>query len=85
MINKHGLPMTGIKAAAKETHYTDCGLHTGIYNNTNTDRIYADTQADFNTRVVWRYDAIILICVVNHRLTMQQIADRIADVINGVW
>lgn len=38
MRNRHGLPMTGIKAAAKEMHYTDCGLHTGIYYNSDTSR-----------------------------------------------
>ena len=30
MLDKHNLPMTGIKDAARETHYTDCGLYTTI-------------------------------------------------------
>lgn len=52
MLDKHGLPMTGIKEAARETHYTDCDLYTGIYYNTETGRIYADTQASCNTWLV---------------------------------
>lgn len=85
MLDKHGLPMTGIKEAARETHYTDCGLYTGIYYHTQSGRIYADTQAGCNTWLVWQDDAIIPICRVNYRMTMQQIADRIAEVVNGIW
>ena len=52
MVSKHGLPMTGLKEAAGETHYMDCGLCTGIYYNTDTGSIDADTQANCNTWVV---------------------------------
>ena len=52
MVSKHGLPMTGLKEAAGETHYMDCGLCTGIYYNTDTGWIDADTQANCNTWVV---------------------------------
>lgn len=85
MLNKHGLPMRGIKEATRETHYTDCGLYTGIYYNIETGRIYAYSEVGCNTWHVWEYDPVIPICNVNHRMTMQQIADRIADVVNGVW
>lgn len=85
MLNKHNLPMRGIKEAAGETHCTDCGLYTGIYYNTETGQIHTDIQASCNTWARWRDDDIILICIINHRMTMQQIADRIADVMNGTW
>ena len=49
MLNKHNLPMMGIKEAAGETHCTDCGLYTGIYYNTETGQIHTDIQANCNT------------------------------------
>lgn len=78
MVSKHELPMTEVKEAAGETHYMDCGLCTGFYYNTDTGRIYADTQASCKTWAVWQDDCIIPICNVNHRMTMQQTADRIS-------
>ena len=79
MLDKYGLRMIGISAAAKETQYTKYGLHTVISYDMDTGDIYADTYPDCNTWAEYKSPSVMDICRTDRPLTRQKIADLIAE------
>jgi len=81
MINTYGLTMIGLRQAAGNTHFPAHSLSTQISYDTATGQIHTAVHASANSWVVYRSPTIIYVCHANHRLTMQQIADRIAHAV----
>lgn len=81
MLNKHGLPMTHIKSAAGATNYIFLGVYQGIYYNTETGMIHYRHYRNWYGQTIFDDPAIIHVCTVNYCLTMQQIADHIAQAV----
>lgn len=79
-INKHGLKMVGLKAASGETVNWEfnSGGHVQISYNMVTGEIYTDVHIG-NSWSEYRNANIITICHTSEHMTMQQIADRIAE------
>ena len=79
MLDKYGLKMNGISAAAKETKYTEYGLYVVISYDMDTGDIYADAYPDCNTWAEFKSSSVIGICRTNIPLSQQEIADLIAE------
>lgn len=82
MLNKHGLKMKKIRAAAKETNKTANGkLRTQITYNTDTGEVIAKS----NSQSSWElFDdpSFLTICFATEPLTAQEIADLIFKAVN---
>lgn len=84
-INKHGLKMVGLKKASGETK--NYGYYSGKYNeifyNRKTGEVWAKFQYSLGQNSYTVYDdedhAIIKICNASEHMTMQELADRIAE------
>ena len=79
MLDKHGLKMNGITAAAKETRYTKYGLYVVISYDMDTGDIYADTYPGCNTWAEYKSSSVMGICRTDRPLSRQKIADLIAE------
>ena len=84
-INKHGLKMTGLKAASGATqdygYYSD--QYVELFYNRETGEIWAKHQVSLghNTWTVYDDPAVLKIGNVWQHLTMQAIADKIAEAV----
>lgn len=82
-INKHGLKMIGLKAASGATD--DYGYYSGQYDEIFYDRatgkIWTIYQYSLGQNSWTRYDGddVIKICNASQHMTMQEIADAIAE------
>lgn len=82
-INKHGLKMNGLKAASGWTE--NYGYYSGQYVQISYDRNTGDVLADYhyslgqNSWTRYHDPAIITVAMASNHMTMQQIADAIAD------
>ena len=86
-INKHGLKMTGLKAASGETK--DYGPYDGRYVQISYDmsdgEILTDYHCSFgqNSWSEYHSDNIITVCNATTHMTMQEIADAVSDSVNN--
>ena len=78
MINTHGLKMHGLKRASSETvNWKIRGWHTQISYDTETGDIYTNDHCGENWSVY--PPEVITVCHTDRHMTMQQIADAIAE------
>lgn len=84
-VNKHGLTMRGLKAASGETK--DCGYYSGHYVQISYDIVTGDIMTDYhyslgqNSWTRYHNPAIITVATTADHMTMQDIADAIARVL----
>lgn len=82
-INKHGLKMIGIKAAAAETNGLNPYDHgyVQISYDTETGDILTNYHYSIGQNSWTQYDDsnIITVCYTHSKMTMQEIADAIAN------
>lgn len=84
-INKHGLKMTGIKAAAAET--SGLNPHDHGYVQISYDTATGDILTNYhysigqNSWTQYNDSNIITVCYTHEKMTMQAIADAIADAV----
>lgn len=87
-INKHGLKMTGLKEAAGNTGgwTRGSGGYTEIFYDRLTGEIWTIQQCSRGHNSWTQYaDADVMkICETEEHLTMQEIADRIAEMLNDI-
>lgn len=82
-INKHGLKMRGLKAASGWTE--NYGYYSGHYVQISYDRNTGDVLANYHYSIGHNWwtqyhdPAIITVAMASNHMTMQQIADAIAD------
>ena len=76
-VNKHGIPMKGLKKASGNTaNWGFSGWHTQVsYDKLDGEIITTDHCGDGWTE--FQSDSIITICHTTHHMTMQEIADEI--------
>ena len=78
MINKYGLKMHGLKKASSETvNWKARGWHTQISYDTESGDIYTNDHCGESWSVY--PPKVITICHTDRHMTMQQIADAIAE------
>lgn len=86
MLNKYGLKMTGIKAAARETNYVHC--HFGSYVQIGYDRSTGDVIANYHVSgsdwTEWGRPDVVTVANARCKLTMQDIADAIRDTLDEI-
>lgn len=82
-VNKHGLPMNGLRKASGETIDWGCtsGGYTEIFYNKENGKIWTIDQVSIgeNSWTVYEDNNIIKICNTSNHMTMQQIADSIYE------
>lgn len=84
-INKHGLKMNGLKAASGWTE--NYGYYSGQYVQISYDRNTGDVLADYhyslgqNSWTRYHDPAIITVATTADHMTMQEIADAIAQAV----
>ena len=82
-INTHGLKMKGIKKASGDT----CNYSSGHYIQISYDTETGDIMTDYhyslgrNSWTQYHDPAIITICTTDYHMTMQDIADAIAEAV----
>ncbi|MFR2204088.1 MAG: hypothetical protein ACLS6Q_09775 [Christensenellaceae bacterium] len=84
-INTHGLKMVGLKKASGSTvNYTDAGWYDEVFYDMGTGEVWTVFQCSLgcNFETVYHDKDIIKICNTDRHMTMQQIADRIAEKIS---
>lgn len=85
-INKHNLPMTGLRAAAGETRNSlparNCYIQ--ISYDRNDGSILTDFYCSIGQQWWTNYHdgSIITVCTTSAPMTMQEIADRIEQAVN---
>ena len=83
MIDKHGYKMFGLKKASGQTE--DYGFYSPEYVSIHYDRSTGEVLTNFHCALgetEWtQYDdpKVVFICNAHRHMTMQQIADEIAD------
>ena len=82
-INRHGLKITGLKTASGKTCACspyEAGYYEVFYNldNGSVWTVYRYSSG-FNCRAEESRENVIRVCSTREHLTMQEIADRIAD------
>lgn len=84
-INTHGLKMQGIKKASGDTCNYSSGRYIQISYDTETGEILTDYHCSLGHNSWTRYHdpAIITICTADYHMTMQEIADAIAEKIEA--
>lgn len=83
MINKHGLPMVGLEAAAAETQLLPGTSATVQVSYDREDgQVLASWHADSNSYNVYQSPSIITIAHYAGATTAQEIADRIAHIMS---
>lgn len=83
MLNTHGLKMVGLKKVAGEmVEWDDRRVENVIYYDRNTGDIMCRTHTQ-NSWEEWHDPAIICVIRTPYRMTMQQIADAIAQRVHG--
>lgn len=82
MTNTHNIKMTGLKKAASETKLIreNSGNRVQISYERETGKVYSDFRVGCNSWVVYD-DAIQTIGFAERPMTMQEIADMIAEAI----
>lgn len=82
-VDTHGLKMTGLKEASGETVDWDprSGGYTEVFYNTDTGKVWTvdEISLGHNNMTVYLDPAVIEITVTERHMTMQEIADRIAE------
>lgn len=80
-INNHGYKMTGIKAAAAETKCirANSGNRVQISYDIESGKVYAEYLVGSNNWITYNDDSIKHIGFADRPMTMQAIADMIAD------
>lgn len=87
-INMHGLEMVGLKKTSGETE--DYGAYSPNYNeifyNLETGEVWAKFATSLGQNSWTEYDdkAIIKICNTSRHMTMQEIADAIAESVEQI-
>ena len=87
-VNKHGLKMTGLKKAAGYTE--NYGAYSGHYVQISYDKNTGEILTDYhysigqNAWTAYHDRNIITICYTSNKMTMQQIADIVSDVVNDL-
>lgn len=82
-INKHGLKMHGLRAASGDTE--NYGYYSGQYVQVSYDRSTGDVLTNYHYSIGHNWwtqyhdPAIITVAMASNHMTMQQIADAIAD------
>lgn len=88
MINKHGLKMNGLKKASSETKNLN-GYYSGRYIQISYDKSTGEVLTDFhcsigqNSWTEYHDPNIVRICNASDPMTMQQIADLVANTIRA--
>lgn len=82
-VNTHGMKMHGLKAAAGETRdvYPYAGHYVQISYDTDTGDIYAHWHIDVNSWIHYDNPAIFTAVRAMTHMTMQEIADAIAEAV----
>ena len=82
-VNTHGMKMHGLKVAAGVTRdaYPYSGHYVQISYDTNTGYIYAHWNVDVNSWMQYDNPAIFTAVRATRHMTMQQIADAIAEAV----
>jgi hypothetical protein len=82
MLNTHGIKMHGIKAAAHETtHAAPYGAYIQISYNPATGDVLTAYHVSGNSWTQYQDPEIIHICNAHERMTMQAIADAVAEAV----
>ena len=85
-VNKHGLKMIGLKKAAGYTE--NYGVYSGHYVQISYDCKTGEVLTAYhysighNEWTVYHDSNIITICYTSSKMTMQQIADAIIEIVN---
>lgn len=83
MLNTHGLKMVGLKKAVGEmVNWSDQRVNNVLYYDRNTGDIMCRTHTQ-NSWDKWHDPAIICVARTPDRMTMPQIADAIAQRVQG--
>ena len=83
-IDKHGLPMRGLKDASGRTYneQRSSDWHYMVFYNTVSGEVWTAEVYGRNSWVVYAYNPeIIRVADVRKHMTMQQIADRVHEVV----
>lgn len=82
-VNTHGMKMHGLKAAARETRdlYPYSGHYVQISYDTETGDVWAYWHVDINSWIHYDNPAIFTAVRATRHMTMQQIADAIAEAV----
>lgn len=84
-INKHGLKISGLKKTSGDTYnYGDFSdKYTEIFYDTKTGEVWSIFQCSLghNSWTEYHEKTIIKICETTNHMTMQQIADKIYEVV----
>lgn len=83
-INTHGIKMVGLRKASGDTrNYYDSRYIQISYDRDNGD-ILTDLHSDWGRtwETVYHEPGVIKICTTSRHLTMQEIADRIAEAVD---
>lgn len=86
-INKHGYKMTGLRKASGETRsYPDSGSYDEIFYDRKTGEIWTRYQCSLGQNSWTQYDSpdIVKVCNTDRHMTMQEIADRIAQTMTDI-
>lgn len=80
-VNKHGLKMRGLKSASGDTKSYGRGCYIQISYNTRTGEVLTDYHCSIggNSWTEYRDGDITTICNTGRHMTMQEIADAIAQ------
>lgn len=87
MINTHGLMIKGLRKASGETRcYSDAASYDEIFYDRSTGEVWTRYQCSLgqNSWTSYNDTNIVKICNTDHHMTMQQIADAIADTIKDI-
>lgn len=80
-IEKHGLKITGLRKVSGATcNWDNRGLHEEIAYDTATGECWSRTMIG-NNWTVYDDPDVIVVCNATRHMTMQQIADRIAEAV----
>lgn len=79
-LDKHGMKMVGLKAAAAATeNYNTLGFRDDIFYDTETGEVWTRFHASENSWTEYHDSGVKLVCKTNKHMTMQEIADAIYD------
>ncbi len=84
MIDKHGLKMMGLKKASGNTYNCKDDAYTQISYDTRDGEILTDWHHETNEWTSYKCITVIGVCNTRHHMTMQEIADKIAEAVKEI-
>ena len=81
IINRYGLPMHGLRKAAGATSEERRGAYTQVLYDRGTGEIWTRWHPSVNSWTQYDDTNIITVCKASRHITMQELADDIADAV----